>query len=76
MSKQGSPWNSDKGTFIYSNGDIADVTVVGNTADKDFVIYDVDTDTFTAADHQTDIAYFFCTRKGISILLRILNDII
>ena len=54
-----------EGTFVYSNGEVADVTVVGNTDDKDFVIYDIDTDTYTAADWQTDTAYYFCTRTGI-----------
>ena len=54
-----------EGTFVYSNGEVADVTVVGNTDEKDFVIYDIDTDTYTAADNQNDTAYYFCTRTGI-----------
>ena len=54
-----------EGTFVYSNGEVADVTVIGNTEDKDFVIYDIDTDTYTAADYQTDTAYYFCTRTEI-----------
>ena len=54
-----------EGTFVYSNGEVADVTIVGNSDDKDFVMYDVDTGTYTAADILTDTAYFFCTRTGI-----------
>ena len=54
-----------EGTFVYSNGEVADVNVVGNTAEKNFVIYDIDTDTYTAADYLTDTAYYFCTRTGI-----------
>merc|ERR1712003_397385 len=55
----------DEGTFVYSNGEVAEVTVVGNTADKDFVIYDIDTDTYTAADYLADTAYYFCTRNPL-----------
>ena len=54
-----------EGSFVYSNGEVADVTVIGNTEDKDFVIYDIDTDTYTAADYKTDTAYYFCTRTEI-----------
>ena len=54
-----------EGTFVYSNGEVADVTVVGNTPEKNFVIYDMDTGIYTAADYRTDTAYYFCTRSGI-----------
>jgi len=55
----------NEGTFVYSNGEVADVTVDGNTDEKDFVIYDIDTDTYTAADYETDTAYYFCTRNPL-----------
>jgi len=54
-----------EGTFVYSNGEVADVTVVGNDADKNFVVYDMDTDTYTAVDYQTELAYYFCTRNPL-----------